>query len=228
MKLRRLIFYEIVFIAVLVFLNSCKDNNETDQTKGTLTIYVSELKNNNSGIKAFIFIEDSLYGKTDEKGKYINNSVKPGNYNLTCSAIDFRDTSLQIKIVGGENTQFNFYLKSDSAKGKVFGEFQDMTLFRQNAINKPAINSWNERQVYDGTTGATMCYKFLQKDVPERRVSTVDSILAVSDGYGQYYFQIQCGTYVITGTCDGYNSVSKTIKVLPDSSIYANFYLEKK
>jgi hypothetical protein len=215
----------IALVIVLVFFTRC-DNDEPEQGKGQLTVNVRELANNNTGIRANVFLDDSLYGTTDTNGLYMNNSVNSGNYTLTCSAIDFRDTVLKIKIISGENTKFDFYLTS--TKGKVFGEFQDMYLFRQETEIKPEIKTWDEKQVYDGTTGATICYKFIQNGVPERSVSIGDSIITVSDGFGQYYFKIQCGTYTVTGTCEGYVSSSKVIRVLPDSKIYVNFNLERK
>jgi len=228
--MKRLIFYQVFIVTTFFFLTGCKDKNDNEKTKTQLTINVKEFNNRNSGIKAYIFLDDSLYGKTDEKGIFVNNSVKSGNYTLTCSAINFRDTTLQIILIGGKKAQFDFNLLPDSTKGKVFGEFQDMTLFREKSIVKPEITTWDEHKVYDATTGATICYKSLPDNlpIPERSVSIEDSLITVSDGFGQYYFQIQCGTYVITGACDGYTSVSRVIKVLPDSKVYANFYLERK
>ena len=55
-----------------------------------------------------------------------------------------------------------------------------------------------------------------------------DSLLSYADVYGQYWFEIQCGTYPMTGKSAGFSSETKVIKVLPDVKVYLNFYLPKK
>jgi hypothetical protein len=220
------IYKGVVFILVLVLIG-CKDKDNPVLTNANLHITIKSKAGNNPISKAFIFLNDSLYGKTDSKGIYSLDSISPGIYTLTCSVINFRDTTLEINITAGNTTQLNFSLVADTSFGKVFGEFQDVAIFEQKSIDKPVIKTWDELQIYDGVTGATM-YKIGYPDpIPPRTVSLGDSIISVSDGFGQYYLKIQCGTYLITGACEGYTSSSKIIKVLKDSKTYANFYLEK-
>ena len=215
-----------IFASLLI---CCKDKENPVLTTTSLHISIRSKAGNNPIGKAFIFLNDSLYGKTDSKGIYVLDSISPGSYSLTCSVINFRDTTLEIHITSGNTTQLNFSLVKDTSFGKVFGEFQDVALFEQKAIDKPVIKTWDEKQVYDWTTGATM-YKISYPNpfITPRTVSLEDSIISVSDGFGQYYLKIQCGTYLITGACDGYTSSSKIIKVRKDAYTYANFYLEKK
>lgn len=209
-------------------MDGCKDKDEPDTTSGKLLITIKGQQNSNSGIKAYLFLNDSLYGKTDAQGTYENNSIKTGSYTLTCSAINFKDTSLNITIVGAETTKLNFYLLSDTSVGTVYGEFQDLMLFKQKSVNKPQILTWDEHEIYDGVTGATI-YKIGYPDpIPPRNVILDDSILAVSDGFGQYWFTIQSGTYPVTGACYGYSDTSRIIKILPGSNNYINFFLRKK
>lgn len=226
--LRKFILLIPIILAAICILNSCKEKDKPDTTSGQLLITIKEQQNSNSGIRAYLFLNDSLYGKTDVQGTYENNSIKTGSYTLTCSAINFRDTSLNIKIVGGEATKLNFYLLSDTSVGTVYGEFQDLAIFKQKSANKPQMLTWDEHEIYDGVTGATI-YKIGYPDpIPPRNVILGDSILAVSDGFGQYWFTIQSGTYPVTGACYGYSDTSGIIKILPGSKNYFNFFLRKK
>jgi hypothetical protein len=68
----------------------------------------------------------------------------------------------------------------------------------------------------------------LEYEVPERQVFLGDSLLTVSDGFGQYWFELQSGTYWIRGSCEGYKDVSQVVRVLPDSKTYYNFFLPRE
>jgi hypothetical protein len=209
------------------FLICCKDKENPVLTAANLHISIRSKAGNNPIGKAFIFLNDSLYGETDSKGLFALDSISPRSYSLTCSVINFRDTTLQIVIATGKATQLYFSLSADTSYGKVFGEFQDIAIFRQKAVNRPELNTWDEQEVYDGITGATI-YKIGYPDpIPARTVSLEDSVITVADAFGQYYMKMQCGTYLITGACEGYKSYSKIIKVLKDTKTYMNFYLEK-
>ncbi len=226
--MKRIIYFAACFIFLIAsFIIGCKDKDELEPTKGYLHLTVLSQANNNPVANAKVILNDNLYGQTDETGKYANDSMSTGNYILTCTAINFLDTSLTITIRGGQITQVNLAMIADTF-GKVFGEFQDLILFNQNAVDNPKLKTWDEEQVYDGVTGATIDKFGFHHDVPERKVISDDTILTVSDGYGQYYFKIQSGTYLLTGSCDGYADTSREIKVLPGSSNYVNFFLRKK
>ena len=225
--MKRYIFLKVLLIACITLLSDCKNNHESEQGNGYFMVTVKQYNNPNLGLKAYIFLKDSLYGITDARGIYENDSIPSGRYLLTCSAINFRDTTLNIVINEGKSTKLNLSLLSDSSIGTVYGEFQDLIIFNQKSIDKPELKTWNEEQVYDAVTGATI-YKINRPDIiPPRTVSLGDSIIAVSDGFGQYWFQIQSGTYQVIGACDGYLSSSRVIKVLPGSNNYVNFFLKK-
>lgn len=226
--LKKVTVIKSILLAALTLFMGCRDKHEPEPATGQLQITIKEQQNSNSGIRAYLFLNDSLCGKTDVHGIYENNSVKTGKYTLTCSAINFRDTTLSITITGGEATKLHFYLLPDSSVGTVYGEFQDLLLFNQKAANKPQMKTWDEQEIYDAVTGATM-YKIAYPDpFPPRTVSLDDSIIAVSDGFAQYWFTIQSGTYLITGACYGYADTTRIIKVLPQSENYINFFLRKK
>lgn len=214
--------------AALTLFMGCRDKHWPEPLTGQLQITIKEQQNSNSGIKAYLFLNDSLYGKTDVHGTYENNSIKTGKYILTCSAINFRDTTLNITINGGEFTKLHFYLLPDTSVGTIYGEFQDLLIFDQKLINKPQMKTWGEKEIYDAVTGATMYKIAIPDPYPPRTVSLDDSIIAISDGFAQYWFTIQSGTYLITGACNGYNDTSRIIKVLPGSNNYINFFLRKK
>jgi hypothetical protein len=87
---------------------------------------------------------------------------------------------------------------------------------------------WDSKTVYDAATGATIQFKTLHVEIPERRVTLGDSLLASADGWGVYYFKIRTGTYSITGSCDGYESVTQVVHVEPNGRQYVNFFLPRK
>jgi hypothetical protein len=217
-----------MLLAAITFSMGCKDKHEPETGAGLIQITINERLNSNSGIRAYLFLNDSLYGKTDVQGNYENNSIKAGKYTLTCSAINFRDTSLRITIFSGVVTKLHFALLPDSSFGTVVGEFQDLQLFNQKLVDKPQMNTWNDSNICDGHTGATMYSIAYPDPFPPRTVKLDDSVIAVSDAFAQYLFTIQSGTYLVTGTCDGYNDTTRIIKVLPGSKNYINFFLRKK
>jgi hypothetical protein len=215
-----------VFIIISLSI-SCKDKNDSVSGFGQIKVYTKSLSGSNP-VRAYIFLNDSLFGKTGENGIYLKDSINPGNYHLICSAINFHDTSLDVVISSGNITELEFRMTVDTTLGQVYGEFQDMTLFRQKAIDKPVMNTWDERMVYDATTGATIFKLGPQTGVPARNVSLDDSIIAVADGFGMYVFKIQSGTYQIKGSREGYADALRVIKVLPGSNNCVNLFLEKQ
>ena len=174
---------------------------------------------------AFIIHEDSLLTMTDMEGNY-QVSIEEGEYSLVCSAINFSDTILQIKVNGGEVVR-DFLIKPDDKMGFLVGEFQDMKIYRDSLVTKPELSQWDAKKVYDAATGATLQYKWLKVDIADREVFVGDSLFGKSDAFGQYALFLQCGTYPITGKCDGYQSKRKVIKVEPASKAYLNFFLER-
>ena len=217
-----------VILVILTIMLGCKDKQVLESGTGKFQVTVKEKQYENIGIEAFLFLEDSLCGKTNVQGIFESNLLNSGKYVLTCSAINFRDTTLNIKIVAGETTKINLNLLPDNSTGIVDGEFQDFELFKQKAIAKPQINTWDESKIFEGVTGATMYRIEIPDPIPPRTVRLGDSILAVTDGFAQYRFIIQSGTYLIKGSCEGYYDSSRVIKVLPNTRNFVNFFLRKK
>jgi hypothetical protein len=178
---------------------------------------------------AYLIAGDSLLATTDQQGRYSVASIPSGPLALTCSALNYGDTTMQVQIVENQASTVDFILSRDETKGLVFGEFQDQTLFTQSLKNDPTMQQWSQKDQFDGATGATMCYKILQTDVGDRSVFLKDSLIAVSDAWGQYWFKIPHGVYPLKGVCDGYQDKVRIVKVLPTppDTTYANFFLTK-
>jgi hypothetical protein len=174
---------------------------------------------------AYLFCRDSLLATTDEQGKYTIASMNEGPAALTCSALNYRDTTVQVQVKGGQTIAADFMLTPDSTIGKVYGEFQDWNLFNDSLITNPSLANWDAKRIFDAATGATIQYKTLGYEVGERRVYLGDSLLAVSDAWGQFWFKIPCGTRPIKGSCEGYYDAAQVVKVLPNTHHYVNFFL---
>ena len=222
---RRILAILILFLSMI----SCDHNNSTGpkETKGTVQGTVKSV-NDTPIHPAYLFSQDSLLANANEQGKYTITSIEEGSLTLTCSALNYRDTTVQVQVQGGQTVIVDFMMTPDSTMGKVFGEFQDMNLFADSLKTNPSLANWDAKYIFDAVTGATIQYKTLKYPVPDRKVYLGDSLLAIADAWGQYWFKIQCGTYRITGSCDGYNDASRVIKVLPDTRVYVNFFLTRK
>jgi hypothetical protein len=212
-------------IALTLFLMTCDSSTDPKETKGTLqgTVWYGS-----SGIyPAFIFSGDSLWATTDENGHYLISALEEGNYELLCSALNYRDTTVQVAVSGGKTTTFDIDLVPDTSTGLIYGEFQDIILFNENVQTNPELAYWNPMMIYQATTGATMIDKFLQYDVPDRQIWLGDSLLRKSDEWGQFVLRLQIGTYPLSGSCAGYYSISRVVKVLPDTIVYVNFFMNR-
>ena len=176
---------------------------------------------------AYIFREDSLLATSDASGVYSIASLREGAYRLRCSAAGHRDTTAQIQVAGGKTTVQDFSLVPEYSFGRVFGEFQDRKLFNDSLNTNPSMANWDARTICDAATGATIQFKTYQNEVPERRITLGDSLLDTADAWGQYYFQIRAGTYPVTGSCEGYESVTQIVTVEPNGRQYVNFFLSK-
>jgi hypothetical protein len=177
---------------------------------------------------AYIFSRDSLVATTDKNGSFQLLSLEPGNYFFTCSAINFRDTTMQVNVIGSQTTNLVFELMPDSSTGRVYGEFQDGTFFQEMLQKNPELTSWSEKELFEGVTGATLQSKTLKRELPYRNVFLGDSLLAVSDDFGQFWFEVQSGTYPIKGTCEGYHEKIEIFQVLPNERTYITFVLKRK
>lgn len=225
--------YWILLIGMSLFLIiiNCNDRpTEPKPTNGMIAGHVESASPGNLGAihPAYIFVENRLLATTDANGDYEIDSLEEGIYQFTCSALNYRDTTEQVHIRGGQQNTHNFSLAPDSVTGRLYGEFQDVTLFNQNLQINPAMSGWDAKRIFDSATGATVQAKTFGYEIPDRKVFLGDSLLAISDVWGQYWFEIQCGTYPITGSCQGYHDSTVVIKVIPNTKVYVNFFLRRK
>lgn len=220
----------ILEICVISFFINCNSSTKPKETKGSIQGTVNNVLSGDVSIihPAYIFLEDSLLATTDEYGNYSISIIEEGAYQFTCSALNYRDTTKQVQVIGGKTVTIDFYLTPDSSTGRIYGEFQDIIIFNNSLEIDSSLTDWDAKQIFEGVTGATIQRKTLLYDVPDRKVYLSDSLLAISDGFGQYWFEIQCGTYCIKGSCEGYNDATQVIKVLPNTRIYVNFFLARK
>jgi hypothetical protein len=221
-------FYIFIFqLYLLLFFISCDRSTGPKDTLGSITGTV--MNGQAAGMPAihpaYIFSGDTLLATTDEYGKFSISEIQENIYNFTCSALYFRDTTEQIHISGGKTVTHDFYLIPDSTTGLVYGEFQDLNLFNDSLVTHPGMADWDAEQIWQGVTGATLQTKTLHYNIPDRNVYLGDSLLARTDGFAQYAFRLQCGTYQIKGTCEGYYDATEVVKITPDHHSYVNFFL---
>jgi hypothetical protein len=119
------------------------------------------------------------------------------------------------------------YNETPTSTGTLYGEFQDGTLFAQKSNENPDLQGQTAEQMWEGVTGATLQAITLQYQVPERKVIIEDSIVAISDGFGQFHCTLPSGKHTLTGTCDGYITKSQTIEIVPDTKNYVIIVLER-
>jgi len=191
---------------------------------GTLT---GVIRSGEIGLQGFLFWEDSLLTTTGSDGTFLLEKMKPGHYSLTASALGYGDTTQTINVVSAETTTVVFNLRPDSRKGQVLGEFQDGAFFRQMSLQNSDLQKWSEKEIFEGGTGATLQAKTFGPELPDRKVFLGDSLLGFADAWGQYAITIPWGTYPLTGTCEGYQSQTRVVKVVPNGRVYLNFYLWK-
>ena len=210
-------------VAVLVFSSCTKDPDPSPEA--IITGTVKNQLQEGPVHPAFIIHGDEMLATTDEKGTYRITSVEAGHYSLICSALEFDDQTLDADVSEGETRNIDFVLTPDDRTGRIYGEFHDKTLYEENLITRPEMADWNARQLYDGVSGATLQSLTFGFDLPERQVYLGDSLVGISDGFGQYWFELQCGTYPFTGSCEGYNDTTVIVRIEPDQKVYANFIL---
>ncbi|MDA3890874.1 MAG: carboxypeptidase-like regulatory domain-containing protein [Salinivirgaceae bacterium] len=210
---------------VASIISCTKNTQQISQT--TLAGTVKNELQNKVIFPAFIFLDEELIATTDINGNYNITSLEAGEYRIIISAVGYEDNTISIIIADGKITTTNFSLVSSDAIGRVYGEFHDANLYDQQLIENPSLSEWNELELWEGVSGATIQKKTMP-EIGDRTVTLGDSLVAYSDGFGQYWFKIQCGTYQIKGICDGYKDKEQTIVVKPDDRIYVNFILENK
>jgi len=117
---------------------------------------------------------------------------------------------------------------SASTSAKVYGEFEDLALFDAARAKIPAMKNWNEKNVCDDSSGATIQVKSLGAGTGRGEVYLDGKKVADADGFGQFWFALPPGTYTIGGKCAGYRDVSAGITVAAGEVMYRNFYMMKQ
>lgn len=236
--MRNILIILLLMCGLIFALISCDDNpSEPEPTEGILNGTIQ------AGTKsihpAYIFMNDSLVTTTDAAGNFSIGTLKVGTYELLCSALFYRDTTLQVQVSGGKDTNLEVSLTADSRTGKIFGEFQDAILFEQALANDTTgkMQHWDTEEIFVSVTGATLQTKTFGIDVGKSSVMLGDSLIAGADAFGQFWFNIPWGTYPITVLSDGFDSddgridyepETRIIRVLPDQIIYEIFILKRK
>lgn len=211
----------------ITFVFGCAKINEHVEQK-MLAGTVRNVAQEKRLFPAYIFNNDELIATTDNQGNYEITTIEAGNFTIKCSAVGYADAKSSITIREGKLTTLDFNLIADETNGRVYGEFHDSTLFSQQLAVNPSMLEWNSKELFDGISGATLQEKTLNHEVPERKVKIGNCQVACSDGFGQYWFTVQCGTYPLNGSCDGYNEKQQIIVVKPNDRLYVNFVLEKE
>ena len=222
--------YLAIPLVLLFIYAACRQTTEHVETKGVVQGTVSCLLPGGAVAvhPAYIFWGTTFLTTTDLDGHYRIAALENGKYDFTGSALFCGDTTLSVRVQGGRTVTLDFNLTPDSTTGRVYGEFQDGILFQQRLEEDTSLVNWSENRIFDAATGATLHYKALGYEVPDRVVLLGDSTVAYADAWGQYWFTIPCGTFPLTGSCQGYKNVMHVLKVEPDSRNYLNFILPRQ
>jgi hypothetical protein len=214
-----------LFILLLLFsIISCKDTAFQHPSGGVFSGNVTTA----SGLPVYPFYiteVDSLL-RIVKKNNMFSIELEEGEHEIVFSAIGYIDKIVHIQVNGNINSEIK--LEVNKVSGRIYGEFQDLKLFQQKVSENKELAKWSAKQIMDGVTGATIMENNFSTNFEQAQVYIGDSLLSYADVYGQYWFEIQCGTYPITGKSAGFSSETKVIKVLPDVKVYLNFFLEGK
>jgi hypothetical protein len=233
--LKKVLLILVINIFLMIMFISCKKSSSgPKETKGNITGAVKDLLTGDTITtdSAYIYLEDSLLTKTDENGNYTISSMQEGTYALTCSSLSvfFKKERNIVDIVGGKTVTHDFYLEH---LGLFYGEFQDFYLYDSLIIVHPEMAAWNEQEIFEGTTGATIIGKNLLQAVEQGEVFLADSLLDRTDSWGVYGAALPVGSYTLRGTCAGgenlqYEDKILNVEILPDSVHYFNFFLHRQ
>mgnify|MGYP006289039625 FL=1 len=218
----------LISLLSLIFLLYCEQSSEPKETTGHISGVVKSAGSNDVFIHpAFIFSGDSLICTTDVQGEFSITPLNEGRYSLTCSALGYRDTTMQVQVLGGQTAKPVLLLTPDVATGRVYAEFQDDFLFQQELQTDSSMTLWNAQELFDGVTGATLQSKTLRMELPPRQIFIGDSLIAITDDFAQAWFDVQAGTYPLRGCCEGYVDSTQVVRVIPDERVYVAFFLDR-
>ena len=214
----------LILLVTLLIISSCEKKSHSGTNLQGTAMNALDHKTIPS---AFLILGDELLAVSDADGAFEITVLDPGTYSLICSAFDFDDLDTQITLEAGEVTSHDFLLSPDNSEGRVYGELHDQILYEEQLQVNPSMAAWDGKQLFDGVSGATiqtMTYGF---DLPASEIYIGDSLFAITDGFGQYWFDVQSGTYPLRISSPGYRDTIQIVKVEPDSRVYANFILSK-
>ncbi len=215
------LLYPLFLLMILIF-DSCE---KEIQTKTALLGTVLNISDDEAIYPAFLILGDELLATTDKSGKYEISTIEPGTYSLVCSAMNYSDRTVQLDVKEGNTIVYDFLLSPDDSKGRVYGELHDQTLYNEQLTVNPSMADWNGKELFDGVSGATIQTMTFGFDLPASEIYIGDSLHALTDGFGQYWFDIQSGTYPIRVSCPGHRDTMQIVKVESDARVYANFIL---
>jgi len=213
----------LYIILLLLLIISCEDTIR-HPSRGIYSGKITSV--GDVPIYPFYIIEgDSLLSIVNENNQF-SIELEEGEHEIGFSAIGYSDTVIPIQIIGDIHADIK--LKENKETGRIYGEFQDLKLFQQKVSENNDLAKWSDNQIMDGVTGATIMEDNYSTNFEQAQVFIGDSLLSYADVYGQYWFDIQCGTYPLTGKSAGFSSEMKVMKVLPNAKVYLNFFLPKK
>jgi hypothetical protein len=223
-----------IILFFVIFIIACKESVEPKETKGNITGTVKDLQSGEAITEeeASIFLGNNLLATTNENGVYSISSLEEGTYELTCSIESefFNEETNTVQITGGKTTTHDFYVEH---LGKLYGEFQDFTLFNDAVVADSQVAKWDARTIYEGTTGATLIGKYVLANVAQCEIYSGDTVLIYVDAWAQYVKMLPVGNYTLQGSCAGAENLKyvdeiKDIEIFPDSIHYVNFFLSRQ
>jgi len=208
-------------ITILIAIVSC---DKAEKPEISEFIYSGEIiSTNGESIYPVYIIESNKLINIISENNLFSIELALGKHEILFSAIGYNDNIVSLDLSSDLNTEIIF--EASSEIGRVYGEFQDSVFFQQKISENNEIASWNALQVFDGVTGATIQEDNSSTDFEQAQLFIGDSLLRYADVYGQYWIEMQCGTYPITGKNAGYIDKTTVIKVEPDSKVYYNFFM---
>jgi len=135
---------------------------------------------------------------------------------------------LNIEVKVGAVTVHDFFLTPDDPRGRVYGELHDQALYEAQLSKNPSMADWNGKELFDGVSGATIQTMTFVYDLPSGEIYMGDSLIAMADGFGQYWVDLQAGTYPLRVSMPGWEDHIQVVMVPPNSDIFANFILSKQ
>lgn len=222
------VFKSISYLIVLTMVLLCCSCEEKNQSWTLITGSVLSMEDHKQVHSAFLISDNELLASTRDDGSFEIDSQDPGMYSILCSSLGFKDTLIQIEVKEGALTELDFFLNTDDSRGRVYGELHDQFLYNEQLARDPSMADWNGEELFDGLSGATLQTVTFGYDLPSAEIFIGDSLIALTDGFGQYWVDLQSGTYPLRVSMPGYRDSIQIIQVEPDSHIFANFILTQQ